>query len=156
MKMKTFALGAIVATIPARNAWRVVIFEGVLFLLGAILALVFARYHWDWRWFGAIVGAVLGLIAGDVVLVNVSARKQLFAAGTITGMGVDWLTTFTQTDGPKTAIHSLAKLVSNTVAAAASEGLPSPALQPFTYGLWAFFGALALVMLLGAATGKST
>ncbi len=114
----------------------------------------FSWFHLSWVLYGAVTGLAAGLLAGCVVIITIPQKLQLAAVGAITGMGVDWVASLGQKDGPKTAINTLATAIANAIAgimnAAETTSLPVPPRVAVAYGLWCFVFGLGLVMLLAS------
>ena len=114
----------------------------------------FSWFHLSWVLYGALTGLASGLLAGCVVIITIPQKLQLAAVGAITGMGVDWVASLGQKDGPKTAINTLATAIANAIvsitSAAETTSLPVPPRVAVAYGLWCFVFGLGLMMLLAS------
>ena len=151
------ALGQLVGQIPdATNAYRW-LGAAVIIILGLVIgAWVVHRWNLKWTYYGAAVGVVVGLIAGTVIIFRVPLAAQYVVLGAFLGMGADGLTALAQPSGPRTAISALARAVAELVTASRQAGAPRGAEKPIAAGVWSAFGTIFLMILLGLLEATAT
>lgn len=110
--------------------------------------------------FAMFSGVFLGCIASVIIIVSVPLNLQYMIVGGILGLGTNLFATKNQAANVRTAIGSLAKLVTTTVKAVSSAaedtGLPTPEEIALTIGIWCFLGSVLLTLAVGNALSGVT
>ena len=135
-----------------------VVIEGAILASALVFGVSMFRSSADK--FAMFLGVFVGCLASAVIIVSVPLNIQYMVVGGILGLGTNLFASKNQAANVKTAIGSLAKLVTTTVksvsSAAADTGLPTPQERALTVGIWCFLGTILLTLAIGNAVSGVT
>ncbi len=131
----------------------------ILFFLTFLVLFFFGLYRGlrkkRWGTFSVACGFFTGTLISMATMLNVSEEAQYMVIGGFLGMGTDWAATLGSPSGPKTAIHSLATLISETRDAILKAAVQTDVKPGYAINITIFLYTTVLVVLLMLLIAKA-